>query len=165
MERAGAAWGAGPASAPLSRRIPSTGEAIPVVGLGTWQTFDVGSTPAERTPLEEVLGAFVELGGRLVDSSPMYGQSEEVVGDIAAKLALRPKLFIATKVWTSGAHHAHARTHRIARHIGERQILDIDHLEGRAVGAALDGAGRGDAARRCDDLVARHVVKDLVAFA
>src|SRR5262245_3233853 len=99
---AGPAWGADPAPAPLSRPIPSTGETIPVVGLGTWQTFDVGSTPSERAPLEEVLGAFVELGGRLVDSSPMYGQSEEVVGDIAAKLALRPKLFIATKVWTSG---------------------------------------------------------------
>src|SRR5262249_40007003 len=102
MERAGTAWGAGPAPARLSRPISSTGETIPVVGLGTWQTFDVNSTPIEQAPLEEVLGAFVELGGRLVDSSPMYGQSEEVVGSIAAKLALRPELFIATKVWTTG---------------------------------------------------------------
>jgi diketogulonate reductase-like aldo/keto reductase len=101
---AGAAEAAGPGSgsAILTRAIPSTGETIPVVGLGTWQTFDVGTGSAERAPLEEVLGAFVELGGRLVDSSPMYGRSEEVVGDIAVKLGLYPKLFIATKVWTSG---------------------------------------------------------------
>jgi diketogulonate reductase-like aldo/keto reductase len=104
MGAAGAAGavGPGPGSAILTRRIPSTGETIPVVGLGTWQTFDVGPSPAARAPLEDVLGAFVELGGRLVDSSPMYGRSEEVVGDLAAKLGLQPKLFLATKVWTSG---------------------------------------------------------------
>ncbi|MGH7517691.1 MAG: aldo/keto reductase [Gemmatimonadales bacterium] len=86
----------------LTRRIPSSGEAIPVIGVGTWQTFDVGRAPAERAPLEEVLGAFVALGGRVIDSSPMYGNSEAVVGDLAAKLGLRSKLFVATKVWTSG---------------------------------------------------------------
>lgn len=99
---AGAA-GSGSGSAILTRRIPSTGETIPVVGLGTWQTFDVGPGSAALAPLEEVLGAFVELGGRLVDSSPMYGRSEEVAGDLAAKLGLQSKLFLATKVWTSGA--------------------------------------------------------------
>jgi diketogulonate reductase-like aldo/keto reductase len=77
-------------------------ESIPPIGLGTWQTFDVGTSAAERKPLEDVLRAFVELGGKLVDSSPMYGRSEEVVGDLAAKLGLHPKLFLATKVWTSG---------------------------------------------------------------
>lgn len=86
----------------LTRRIPSSGETVAVIGLGTWQTFDVGPTPAERTPLQEVLGTFVALGGKVVDSSPMYGRSEEVVGDLAAKLGLRSKLFVATKVWTSG---------------------------------------------------------------
>ncbi|MGH7631858.1 MAG: aldo/keto reductase [Gemmatimonadales bacterium] len=86
----------------LIRRIPSSGEAVPVIGVGTWQTFDVGRDPAERAPLEEVLSAFVALGGKVIDSSPMYGNSEEVVGDIAGKLGLRPKLFVATKVWTSG---------------------------------------------------------------
>ncbi|HET7705667.1 MAG TPA: aldo/keto reductase [Thermoanaerobaculia bacterium] len=75
---------------------------IPPIGLGTWQTFDVGGTDAARKPLEDVLRTFVELGGRLVDSSPMYGRSEQVVGDIAAKLGLHPKLFMATKVWTRG---------------------------------------------------------------
>jgi diketogulonate reductase-like aldo/keto reductase len=96
------AWAAGPGSAILTRPIPATGEPLPVVGLGTWQTFDVGASPVDRAPLEEVLGAFVEVGGRVVDSSPMYGQSEQVVGDIAAKLGVHPKLFMATKVWTTG---------------------------------------------------------------
>ena len=86
----------------VARAIPSTGERLPVIGLGTWQTFDVGTGAAARAPLEDVLSAFVELGGKLIDSSPMYGASETVAGDIAAKLALRAKLFVATKVWTSG---------------------------------------------------------------
>lgn len=73
-----------------------------MIGLGTWQTFDVGPAAADRAPLEEVLGTFASLGGKLIDSSPMYGNSEEVAGDLAAKLGLRSKLFIATKVWTSG---------------------------------------------------------------
>lgn len=86
----------------ITRTIPSSGELLPVIGLGTWQTFDVGSSAAERAPLEEVLAAFVELGGKVIDSSPMYGASEEVVGDISAGLGVRSKLFVATKVWTSG---------------------------------------------------------------
>lgn len=91
-----------PSTPILTRRIPSSKEDIPVIGLGTWQTFDVGQRAQERAPLEEVLGAFSGLGGRLIDSSPMYGQSEEVAGDLTARLGLRQKLFIATKVWTQG---------------------------------------------------------------
>jgi diketogulonate reductase-like aldo/keto reductase len=86
----------------LLRAIPSSGEKLPVVGLGTWQTFDVGAPPADRQPLEEVLQAFVRLGGRVVDSSPMYGRAEGVVGELARKLALHDRLFLATKVWTTG---------------------------------------------------------------
>ncbi len=86
----------------VSRRIPSSGKVIPVIGLGTWQTFDVGSDAAARAAVERVLTAFVELGGKVIDSSPMYGSSEDVVGDLVAKLGLRSQLFIATKVWTSG---------------------------------------------------------------
>lgn len=86
----------------LQRAIPSSGEMLPVIGLGTWQVFDVGPSPAERQPLEEVLAHFVALGGRVVDSSPMYGRAEEVIGDIAAKLNLHAALFLATKVWTTG---------------------------------------------------------------
>lgn len=86
----------------LQRAIPSSGEKLPIIGLGTWQVFDVGASAAERGPLEQVLTGFVGLGGRLVDSSPMYGRAEEVIGDIAAKLHLRDALFLATKVWTTG---------------------------------------------------------------
>ena len=96
------AHAADPAPGLLTRKIPSSGEPLPVIGLGTWQTFDVGRSQDARAPLAEVLAAFAELGGKLVDSSPMYGNSEEVVGDLAAQLGLQEKLFIATKVWTSG---------------------------------------------------------------
>ena len=90
-------------ASPLVRPIPSTGEALPVIGLGTWQTFDVGASPAQRAPLADVLRSFVELGGRMVDSSPMYGRSEAVVGDLSASVGVRDRLFVATKVWTTGA--------------------------------------------------------------
>ena len=86
----------------LARRIPSSGEMLPAVGLGTWRTFDIGAGAAERAPLKEVLGAFVALGGRVVDSSPMYGFAESVVGDLASELGVAETLFLATKVWTSG---------------------------------------------------------------
>ena len=84
------------------RPIPSSGETIPAVGLGTWQTFDVGATTAEREPRREVLRRFVELGGRVIDSSPMYGAAEGVVGALASELGIAGTLFVATKVWTSG---------------------------------------------------------------
>ena len=86
----------------LKRPIPRTGEMLPAVGVGTWQTFDVGAKAPERTELKEVLRLLVEAGGSVVDSSPMYGKSEGVVGDLSAELGLREKLFFATKVWTSG---------------------------------------------------------------
>ena len=84
------------------RPIPRTGERLPAVGLGTWQTFDVGPNAPERTELTEVMRRFAAQGGRVVDSSPMYGQAERVVGDVTAGLGVRDKLFLATKVWTSG---------------------------------------------------------------
>jgi len=85
-----------------TRRVPSSGEHLPVVGLGTWQTFDVGGDARVRAPLGEVLSILAAAGGKVVDSSPMYGSSEEVVGDLVAGLRLRERLFLATKVWTSG---------------------------------------------------------------
>src|SRR5260370_26390536 len=84
----------------LTRPIPSTGEKLPVIGLGTWQTFDVD--PAQSASLAEVLRAFVKLGGRMIDSSPMYGRAEQVIGDLLTKLKLRDSLFLATNVWTRG---------------------------------------------------------------
>ncbi|MDA0226190.1 MAG: aldo/keto reductase [Proteobacteria bacterium] len=85
-----------------TRPIPSSGEPLPVIGLGTWQSFDVGTDTAARAPLAEVLRLFVAAGGRVIDSSPMYGRAEAVVGDLVAQAGLREKLFLATKVWTSG---------------------------------------------------------------
>src|SRR5471030_1570068 len=86
----------------LTRKIPSTSEALPVIGCGTWQTFDVGPGAAERAPLGEVLKVLFEAGGSAIDSSPMYGRSEGVVGDLLADAKSRDKTFIATKVWTTG---------------------------------------------------------------
>jgi aryl-alcohol dehydrogenase-like predicted oxidoreductase len=86
----------------VRKPIPRTGEALPVIGLGTWQTFDVGSNKAAREPLKKVLQEFVRAGGKVIDSSPMYGNSETVVGDIAHELGLHEQLFLATKVWTQG---------------------------------------------------------------
>jgi diketogulonate reductase-like aldo/keto reductase len=84
------------------RTISSTGEELPVIGLGTWQTFDVGDSASARAPLRTVLQDFAAAGAKVVDSSPMYGRSEQVVGDLVRDLDLRSRLFIATKVWTRG---------------------------------------------------------------
>ena len=81
------------------KTIPASGEALPVIGVGTWQTFDVGADASARAPLREVLK---QLKGNVVDSSPMYGSSEGVAGDLIAELGARERLFVATKVWTSG---------------------------------------------------------------
>jgi len=86
----------------LMRAIPSSGEKLPVIGLGSWHTFDVGPGSSQLKQLEEVLSLFVKLGGKVIDSSPMYGRAEGVIGELAGKLRLRDSLFIATKVWTSG---------------------------------------------------------------
>ncbi len=84
------------------RRIPKTGEALPAIGLGTWQTFDVGASASDRAGPREVLQRFVAQGGRVIDSSPMYGASEATVGTLATELDVGDKLFLATKVWTRG---------------------------------------------------------------
>ena len=91
------------ASAPLlQRKIPKTGELLPAVGLGTYRTFDVGASSTDRESLKEVLQLFVRTGGKAVDSSPMYGRAEGVLGDLAVELGVTKSLFLATKVWTTG---------------------------------------------------------------
>jgi diketogulonate reductase-like aldo/keto reductase len=131
---AAAAQPAGARAAPamLARPIPSTGETIPAVGLGTWRTFDVGASAAEREPLREVLQRFVTLGGRLVDSSPMYGTAESVVGNLAVGVSGRDSLFIATKVWTSG------REAGVAQMEQSRQRLGISRLDLMQIHNLLD---------------------------
>ena len=85
----------------IQRPIPATGENLPVLGLGTWETFDVANGAALE-PLGRVLRTLASAGGKLVDSSPMYGRSEGVLGELTERSELQGKLFLATKVWTSG---------------------------------------------------------------
>jgi len=85
-----------------TRPIPSSGERLPVVGLGTWRGFDVGADAAARAPLRGVVDALLAAGGSVIDSSPMYGAAEAVVGDLLADMNARERAFIATKVWTTG---------------------------------------------------------------
>ena len=102
----------GESSAMLTRTIPSSGEKLPVIGLGTWRAFDVDLSADIQRQLKDVLSLFVKLGGRVIDSSPMYGRAEEVIGDLTSVLGIREKfatanpsgggLFLATKVWTRG---------------------------------------------------------------
>jgi diketogulonate reductase-like aldo/keto reductase len=113
-----------PASAMITRPIPSSGEAMPVVGLGTWQVFDVGSADPSRDRLRAVLQALVEAGGRMIDTSPMYGRAEGVTGDLVADLNLRPRVFLATKVWTSGREQGVAQMRRSAELL-QSPVLDL----------------------------------------
>ncbi|WP_149243540.1 aldo/keto reductase [Dyadobacter sp. 32] len=86
----------------LQRLIPSSGEELPIVGVGSWQQFDVGATAMDREPLREVLKSMDKMGGKVIDASPMYGRSEKVIGDLTTELRLNDRLFLATKVWTTG---------------------------------------------------------------
>ncbi len=86
----------------IERPIPSSGEKIPVIGLGTWQAFDVGRSLRDRARLGRVLDELFAAGGTVIDSSPMYGRAEEVVGDLLAERTDDPQPFLATKVWTRG---------------------------------------------------------------
>jgi diketogulonate reductase-like aldo/keto reductase len=99
----------------LTRPIPSTGEMMPVIGLGTLRAFDVGTDETTRLPLREVLQILLDAGGRIIDSSPMYGRAEAVTGDLLAKLAARPRAFLATKVWTTGRERGIEQMRRSAR--------------------------------------------------
>ncbi|HEY1796524.1 MAG TPA: aldo/keto reductase [Stellaceae bacterium] len=108
----------------ITRPIPSTGEAMPVVGLGTWPVFDVGDSAGERAPLKSVVQALVAAGGRMIDTSPMYGRSEAVVGDLVTELGVRQKVFLATKVWTSGRERGIAEMQRSAARM-KSPVLDL----------------------------------------
>ena len=86
----------------LKRPIPASGEMLPVVGCGTWRTFDVRTASGQRSPLRDVLRTLFDAGGATIDSSPMYGRSEAVVGELVEELDARGRAFVATKVWTQG---------------------------------------------------------------
>lgn len=93
----------------ITRPIPSSGEALPVVGLGSWITFNVGNDRAARDSCADVMRNFFEAGGRMIDSSPMYGSSQEVIGYGLQKLGRPPRAFAADKVWISSGSAARAQ--------------------------------------------------------
>jgi diketogulonate reductase-like aldo/keto reductase len=86
----------------LTRPIPASGEHLPVIGLGTWQVFDVDGSAGEMQVRHAIVELLVDKGGRLIDSSPMYARAEKIIGDIVSAAGNREQLFLATKVWTNG---------------------------------------------------------------
>lgn len=120
--------GASESSAMLMRSIPSSGEKLPVIGLGTWSVFDVDLTPANRPQLGEVLSLLVKHSGSVVDSSPMYGRAEGVVGELAGQLHLLNSLFIATKVWTMGKGPGIAMMERSLARLGKVDLMQVHNL-------------------------------------
>ena len=86
----------------IQRKIPSSGESLPVIGIGTARRYEAVTTEAERAPLREVLRQFAEMGGKVIDTAPSYGTAETVVGNLVAELKNRESLFIATKLGTRG---------------------------------------------------------------
>jgi diketogulonate reductase-like aldo/keto reductase len=96
----------------LTRPIPGTDESIPVVGLGTWEVFDVTGSQEEIAARKEIIDQLVERGGSLIDSSPMYKRSEKIVGDIIKASGNRSDLFLATKVWTNGKSRGESQMQR-----------------------------------------------------
>jgi diketogulonate reductase-like aldo/keto reductase len=94
---------------PATRVIPSSGEAVPLVGLGSWITFNVGNDRVAREACAEVMHAFFQAGGRLIDSSPMYGSAQEVIGYGLKKLGRPADLFAADKVWISDGDEGRAQ--------------------------------------------------------
>ena len=106
------------------RKIHSTGELLPIVGLGTWQSFDIGNDLHQREQLSEVLINMNELGGKMIDSSPMYGQSEKVVGELTAKLKIQNKFFYATKVWIEGKQQGIAQMNASFQKM-KREAMDL----------------------------------------
>ncbi|MBT3821398.1 MAG: aldo/keto reductase [Nitrospinaceae bacterium] len=106
----------------LWRKIPSSGEKIPALGLGTARTFDVRLSPALLAPRREVVRLFFKEGGTLIDSSPMYGEAERVTGHLLSELGLHSKSFLATKVWTKGREAGAAQMRESMRLLGAKKL-------------------------------------------
>ncbi|UUZ63366.1 aldo/keto reductase [Polaromonas sp. P1-6] len=121
------AQNAGP-SRPMSKPIPSSGEQIPVVGLGSWITFNVGNNRPAREHCAEVMRHFFDAGGRLIDSSPMYGSSQGVIGDGLQKLLAQRRVFSADKVWTSSAGAAQIEASRQLWRLPRFDLLQVHNL-------------------------------------
>ena len=106
----------------IKKTIPSTGERLSVIGLGTSRTFDVDSTTAAKSPLLEVMQTFIDNGGQLVDSSPMYGSAEAVTGALLERISNKQNLFTATKVWTNGKREGIDQMEQSMRRLGVDRI-------------------------------------------
>jgi aryl-alcohol dehydrogenase-like predicted oxidoreductase len=114
----------------LTRAIPSSGAALPVIGCGTWLGFDVGATPAAMPERGRVLDELFRAGGTVVDSSPMYGSAEQVVGDLLDRADAHDKAFLATKVWTTGRRAGIAQMEQSFARLRTRRIdlLQVHNL-------------------------------------
>ncbi len=116
------------AEAPATRAIPSSGEALPMVGLGTWITFNVGEDPKLKDECADVMAAFFAGGGRMIDSSPMYGSAQPVIGYGLQKLGAPKALFSAEKVWTSGDGPAQIEETRQLWGVPSFDLLQVHNL-------------------------------------
>ena len=112
----------------LMRPIPSSGEQIPAVGLGSWITFNVGNDRAARAQCTDVMREFFGAGGRLIDSSPMYGSSQGVIGESLQQLGAQPRVFSAEKVWTSSAGAAQIEATRQLWQVPTFDLLQVHNL-------------------------------------
>ena len=116
-----------PAPLMLSRPIPSTGEAMPVIGLGTWPVFDVGVDENARRPLRDVVRRLLDAGAKMIDASPMYGRAEAVSSDLLADLEARPRAFLATKGMDFGPRCRHRPDEALGQSAAQRSYrLDAD---------------------------------------
>ena len=131
MAAATATRGAGSAPAPvlLTRAVPSSGEALPVIGLGTSGPFEVGASPEARAPLTQVLDGFFAAGARLIDTSPMYSTAEAVLGALLSP-PMHARAFLATKVWTRGEQAGIQQMQRSAQllHTGKLDLIQVHNL-------------------------------------
>jgi aryl-alcohol dehydrogenase-like predicted oxidoreductase len=122
---------AGASPEPVVRAIPRSGEKLPALGLGTWQVLDVGANGADYEAARAAVRGFLDAGGRVIDSSPMYGRAEERIGDILASLKPAAAPFLATKIWTSGRAAGAAQladSHRLMR-VKTLDLVQVHNLQ------------------------------------
>ena len=115
---------------PIKKPIPTTGEQLPVIGMGTSRTFDIGNDLQQRAQLAEVLQIFFDQGGAVIDSSPMYGNAEQVTGDLLKTIKNKQDLFAATKVWTWGKQEGITQMQRSSQRMGVKvfDLMQIHNL-------------------------------------
>lgn len=114
----------------MTRKIPASGEELPVIGLGTWQVFDVNSTPEEIELRQQIVDLLLERGGSLIDTSPMYNRAEKIIGDVLSRSGNRDQVFLATKVWTDGKASGERQMQQSAELMGT-DIIDLMQVHNR----------------------------------